>query len=336
MRDVGSRILDRRSIFDPRTSNLRPRSSNFEHFLWGFLREKLKIELMLFKGTFTALITPFKKDESFDEKTFRNLIEKQVESGVEGIVPCGTTGESSTLSSEEHLEIVRIAVDAAKGRVKVIAGTGSNCTREAVEMTKKAEKLGIDASLQISPYYNKPTQRGLYQHFEKIAESVPNLPIILYNVPGRTAKKIDPETIIELAKIPNILGLKDATGSISDAKIIFGKVSKDFTILSGDDSLTVDFCSVGGKGLISVASNLFPREIAEITRTANSGDLEKAREMLDKFQEFIKLCFVEGNPIGIKTMMAMKNLCEEVFRLPLCSPSDATKEKMKEVLKKLK
>lgn len=290
----------------------------------------------MFQGTFTALVTPFSKDGSFDEITFRKLIDRQIENGVDGIVPCGTTGESPTLSEQEHMRVIEVAVEQAAGRVKVIAGTGSNSTKEAVERTIKAEKLGVDGSLQIAPYYNKPSERGFYEHFKAIADAVV-IPIIIYNVPGRTGKKVEPETILKLAEIKNIVAVKDATGNVYDAMRVIKDAPDGFNVLSGDDALALAMIVLGAKGVISVASNLFPKEISQMINAALlEGNYTKSKEINYKYYEFFNACFYESNPIPIKAMLAMEGFCEEIYRLPLCGPSDDNREKIKNVLNKLR
>ncbi len=288
-----------------------------------------------FKGVFTALVTPFWENQSLDRDTFVDLIERQIKSGINGIVPCGTTGESPTLSEEEHLEVVKIAVETAKGRCKVVAGTGANCTKEAIIRTKEAEKLGVDGTLQVVPYYNKPSQEGIYQHFKAISESVPNLPIMLYNVPGRTGVNMFPETTLRLAEIPNIVAIKEASGDLEQVREICNKKPDDFTVLSGDDALAYDFAQVGAEGLVSVASNLFPAELTEMMNFLNNKQFNEAEKIHKKYVDFFGACFLAGNPASIKYIMFLKRLCKPVLRLPLYSPEQEKQEEIKKILEKL-
>lgn len=283
----------------------------------------------MFKGVYTALITPFKKDKSFDDEAFKIIIEEQIEAGIDGLVAVGTTGESPTVTIEENVEIIKTAVNIAAGRTKIIAGTGSNCTREATIMTQKAAEFGADAALIVCPYYNKPSQKGLILHYQAIAQAVPNLPIILYNVPGRSGVKIEADTIIELSKVANIVGVKNATGNLQDTQDIIDKVPETFSLLSGDDDLTYKFIKMGGHGVISVASNLKPKEILNMVHFALAGKNDEAEKIDVEMQEFFKACFYESNPIPIKCLMAMAGKCEEEYRLPLCPIDDKWRDKLK-------
>jgi 4-hydroxy-tetrahydrodipicolinate synthase len=290
---------------------------------------------MSFAGTYTALVTPF-RDEAFDREAFLTLIESQIAGGVEGIVPVGTTGESPTLSYEEHTEVIRVAVEAAKGRCKVIAGTGSNSTKEAILLTKEAEKLGADAALVVAPYYNKPSQEGLYRHYRAIAGAV-NIPIVLYSIPGRCGIEIGVETIVRLANdCPNIVCIKEAGGSVERVSQLRQVVPDGFEIVSGDDSLTLPFLSAGGVGVISVASNLIPREISDFVRSWRAGRSQEAMDAHRRFYRLFKDLFIEPNPVPIKYALSLKGVLSSEVRLPLCEMSDSNKEKLRSTLSTLK
>ncbi len=290
----------------------------------------------MFTGTYTALVTPFTKDGKVDEPRLRQLVEQQIAAGVDGLSPCGTTGESPTLNHEEHNHVIELVVKFVAKRCKVIAGTGSNSTDEAVFMTQYAKKAGADASLQVAPYYNKPTQAGLYAHFRAIAEQA-DMPLILYNVPGRCAVDISNDTIARLRRdLPrHIVGLKEATGVVDRVSQLRGLVDREFCILSGDDSLTLPMMSVGAVGVISVASNLIPRELTEMTHAALKGDFERAGRIHVKLFPIFKDLFIETNPIPVKAAMAMMGLIEEAYRLPLVSMSDANRAQLKRTLQAL-
>ncbi len=286
----------------------------------------------MFKGSIVALVTPF-KDGRVDEKTLRDLIEFQIKNGTSAIVPCGTTGESATLSFEEHNKVIEITVEQTKRRVPVIAGTGSNSTEEAIMLTKHAEKVGIDASLQISPYYNKPTQRGLYFHFKAIAESV-KIPIILYNISSRTAVNIEPETVAKLAKdCKNIVGIKEASGSLEQMARIKALCGPDFDLISGDDSLILPVLAIGGVGVISVVANIVPQDVSKMISEFEKGNLKRAQEIFYKLLPLIKAMFLETNPIPVKTAMGLLGLCQPDLRLPLSSISEENLEKLKKALR---
>ncbi|MCK5461181.1 4-hydroxy-tetrahydrodipicolinate synthase [Candidatus Gracilibacteria bacterium] len=271
---------------------------------------------MEYRGLYTAIITPFKMDGSFDESVFKKLIEYQIKSGVDGIVVLGTTGESPTISTQEHNKIISIAVKLAKGRTKIIAGTGSNCTVEAINHSVHAEKAGADGLLQVSPYYNKPTQKGLYEHFMAVADSV-NIPIILYNIQGRCGVNIETPTLLRLARHPNIFAVKEASGNLDQMKEVIESVPSDFTVLSGDDGLCFDLCKLGGVGVVSVLSNLLPKEMKSLVQTCEEGNWEEAKVQHEKLSTLFSACFIETNPQPIKTLMAKEGFCEEVFRLPM-------------------
>ena len=286
----------------------------------------------MFKGSITAIVTPFKNGK-VDEKKFRELIDFQIENGSSGIVPCGTTGESATLSFEEHDKVIEIAIDQAKKRILVIAGTGSNSTEEAIMLTRHAEKAGADASLQVSPYYNRPTQRGLYEHFKAIANAV-TFPIMLYNIASRTGVNIDPETIAKLAHdTKNIISVKEASGSLDQMSRIRQLCPKNFALLSGDDSLTLPVLSIGGTGIVSVISNIVPRDVANLVSEYEKGNVDKAREIHFKLLPLIKAIFIETNPIPVKTAMGLLGMCEPDLRLPMCAMSSENLERLKKALK---
>jgi 4-hydroxy-tetrahydrodipicolinate synthase len=285
----------------------------------------------MFKGVFTAVVTPF-KDGKIDEKAFRKLIEFQIENGVSGIVACGSTGESATLSFEEHIEVVRIAAETASGRIKVIAGTGSNNTVEAVHLAKEAEKHKIDGHLQITPYYNKPTQEGLFLHFKAVAASC-SMPVILYNVPTRTAVNILPETVLRLAGVDNIVGIKEASGSLDQVTAILRNAPEKFSVLSGDDALTLPVIAVGGHGVISTVSNVAPKDMALMADYALKGDLKSARKLNFKLLPLIHAMFIETNPIPVKKALNVMGFIENEIRLPLSEASGASIDKIKGALK---
>ncbi len=275
----------------------------------------------IFRGVHTALITPFTSTGAVDIGAFKRLVEYQIESGIDGLVPCGTTGESSTLTHDEHDRVIALTVEYAAGRVPVIAGTGSNATSEAIQLSQHAEQAGVDAVLLVNPYYVKPTQKGLYLHFKAVAESV-SIPCIAYNIQGRTGVNLENETLLRLmTENHNIVGVKEASGSLEQMKNLIGLRRDQFVVLCGDDNMTVDLIEAGGNGVVSVAANLIPRQMKEMVHSALAGDLTRAREIEAQLMPFFKACFIETNPIPIKTAMAMKKWCKEEFRLPLCSLS---------------
>jgi 4-hydroxy-tetrahydrodipicolinate synthase len=284
----------------------------------------------MFEGAFVAIVTPFKNDR-IDEESLRKLVEFQIKEGTNGIVPCGTTGESATLTYEEHCKVIDIVIDQAKKRVPVIAGTGSNSTHETIYFTKHALAAGADAALIISPYYNKPTQKGLYEHFKSIAENA-NIPIIVYNVPGRTACNILPETVIELSKIKNIVGIKEASLSLDQAAQIIKETHKDFILLSGEDSLTYPLLCLGARGVISVASNVVPHKMSEMCQYMKNKEFEKARDVHYELFDLFKAIFYETNPIPVKKAMYLMGLIDDEIRLPLVTLSDENTKKLKNVL----
>jgi len=272
----------------------------------------------MFKGSIVAIVTPF-QDNKVDEQKLRDLIEFQIKGGSSGIVPCGTTGESATLSFQEHERVIEITIEQAKKRVPVIAGTGSNSTDEAVMLTKHAAKSGADASLQVSPYYNRPTQKGLYEHFKAIADSV-HIPIILYNIASRTGVNIEPETIARLARdCKNIVGVKEASGNLDQMSRIKQLCAPSFDLISGDDSLTLPVLAIGGTGIISVVANIVPGDVASLVAEFEKGNLKIAQELHYKLLPLIKAVFLETNPISVKTAMGLMGLCAPDLRLPMCS-----------------
>lgn len=287
-----------------------------------------------FIGTGTALVTPFRHDGTLDERTLHRLIQRQIEAGIDFLVPCGTTGESPTLTHEEHLRIVEIAVKLAKGRVPVLAGAGGYNTMEVIARGRELANIGADGILSVTPYYNKPTQEGLYQHFRTIAEAV-SLPIILYSVQGRTGVNIEPATVKRLAQIENIVGIKEASGNISQMAAILNSVPGDFIVLSGDDAITLPLMALGGRGVVSVASNEIPAEMAHLTRLALRGDFDGAREIHRRYHPLMEINFVESNPIPVKTALAEMGLLEPVWRLPLVPPKAENRARIRAVLESL-
>jgi 4-hydroxy-tetrahydrodipicolinate synthase len=283
------------------------------------------------RGCGTALVTPFRKDGSVDEPALRSLVEWQVESKIDFLVPCGTTGETPALTRDEWLRVIDIVIETAAGRVPIVAGATSNATAEAVEKAKTvAAKKGVDAVLTASPYYNKPTQEGQYQHFKAIAEAI-DKPIVLYNVPGRTAANIEPATLLRLAKIKNIVAVKEASGNISQIAEVCASVPDDFLVFSGDDAITLPVIALGGVGIISVASNEIPREMAQMTRRALSGDWEGARKIQHKFIALMQANFIESNPMPVKAVLAMMGKIEEVYRLPMVAMKKETRAKLEAI-----
>ena len=287
-----------------------------------------------FTGVGTALITPFTKTGALDEAAITRLARRQVDNGIHFLVPCGTTGETPTLSAAERRRVVELVVEAANGRVPVMAGAGGYDTQEVVHLAKEMQSLGVQGLLSVTPYYNKPTPEGLYAHFSKIAEAT-SLPIVLYNVPGRTGCNIDAATLTRLATIPRVIGVKEASGNIQQMVEICRAVPQDFLVLSGDDALTLPLMAVGGRGLISVASNTVPAEMAQMIEAAERGDFAAARRMHHRLVPLMLGNFVESNPGPVKFAMAHLGLCEEVYRLPVVSPRPASQEKIVAFLKEL-
>ncbi len=292
----------------------------------------------MFTGCGTAMVTPFQMDGSLDEAALRRLVRRQIEEGIDFLVPCGTTGESPALTREEHLRVVAITVEEARNslrRVPVLAGAGGYFTNEVIELAQECEKAGADGVLSVTPYYNKPSQEGLYQHYKAIAEAI-RIPIILYNVQGRTGVNIETSTLVRLAEIPNIVGVKEASGNIAQIAEVTSRVPGDFTVLSGDDAITIAVVALGGRGLISVASNEIPREMTQLTRHAINGDFVAARGIQRQYMPLMQVNFVESNPIPVKWAMARMGLLDPSYRLPLVPPSEASQKKIDQVLKDLK
>jgi 4-hydroxy-tetrahydrodipicolinate synthase len=283
-------------------------------------------------GLLTALITPFDDDGRLDGRALDRLIEQQIDAGVHGLVPCGTTGEAATLSHEEHTEVVRATVRAARGRVPVIAGTGSNSTAEAIRLTREAKEVGADGALLISPYYTKPTQEGIYRHFEAVARAV-ELPLIAYNIPGRTASKIEVATLARLATVPNIAGVKDATGSVDQVIDTVCACGDAFAVYSGEDSLTLPIIAVGGHGVISAVANVAPADMVALTTASLAGRFADARATQRQLLPLLRACFLESNPIPVKTALAMMGACRERFRLPLTPMADGPKAELRRVMR---
>ncbi len=286
-------------------------------------------------GCGTALITPFTRDGALDEAGVRRLARRQIDAGINFLVPCGTTGESPTLSLEERVRVVELVVAEAAGKVPVLAGAGGYDTREVIHAAQAMQKAGATGLLSVTPYYNKPTQEGLFQHYTAIAESTP-LPIVLYNVPGRTGVNVEPATVVRLAGIRNIVGVKEASGNVTQMCEICAAVPDDFLVLSGDDALTLPLMAVGGKGIISVASNEVPAEMTQMAALALSGDFAAARKLHTWLLPLMQINFVEANPIPVKFAMAALGLCDEVYRLPMVPPRQASKDRIVKVLQTLK
>jgi len=285
----------------------------------------------MFRGSIVALVTPF-QNGALDESKLKELVELQIKNGTNGIVPCGTTGESPTLNHEEHNRVIEIVVETTNKRVPIIAGTGSNSTAEAIELTQNAAKAGVDGALVVTPYYNKPTQKGLYLHFKAIAENA-DIPIILYNIEGRTARNIETETVARLAKdCKNIIGVKEASGSLEQAKAVRDACGDKFIILSGDDALTLSMMDLGGVGVISVVANIVPADVVSMIDAYNAGDKDKANAINEKLKPLVSSMFVETNPIPVKKAVELIGLASSEVRLPLCDMEDANLEKLKTAL----
>ena len=285
-----------------------------------------------FTGCGTALVTPFRKDQSLDEETLRKLVGRQIQAGINFLVPCGTTGESPTLTHAEHLRVVAITIEEAKGKVPVLAGAGGYNTAEVIEMAKELHKLGADGLLSVTPYYNKPTQEGLFQHYQAIAKAVP-LPIVVYNIQGRTGVNVEPATLKRLAEIENIVGVKEASGNIAQMATVCHLLPESFIVLSGDDSTVIPLISLGGRGVISVVANESPGEFAKLTHLALAGDFAGARALQRKWFALMDVNFCEVNPGPVKAAMAMMGLLEPVWRLPMVPPSESNRGKIEAVLK---
>jgi len=294
----------------------------------------LEKEQPMFTGTGTALVTPFRTDGSLDEAAIRALVKRQIDAGINFLVPCGTTGESPTLTHAEHLRVVELTLEIAKGKVPVLAGAGGYNTAEVITLANELKQLGADGILSVTPYYNKPTQEGLFQHFKAIASAV-NLPIILYSVQGRTGVNIEPSTVLRLSQVPNIVGIKEASGSITQMGAILNLVPRDFLVLSGDDSLTLPLIALGGRGLISVASNEIPAEMTRLVQAALAGDFVEARRLHFQYLSLMDINFVESNPIPVKAALAEMGLVQPVWRLPLVAPKPENLARIRAVLESL-
>jgi 4-hydroxy-tetrahydrodipicolinate synthase len=327
-RRIRSSFVIRHSSFVVRRSSFEVQSSTFVVFGGTEMRQK-------FTGCGTAMVTPFTKDGSLDEAAVKRLARRQIDAGIHFLVPCGTTGESPTLTEQERVRIVELLVKESAGRVPVLAGAGGYNTDEVIHAARQMQKAGADGLLSVTPYYNKPTPEGLFQHYRAIAEAVP-LPIIVYNVPGRTGVNVDVATLVRLSAIPNIVGVKEASGNMTQMAEVCRAVPENFIVLSGDDALTLPLMAVGGRGIISVASNAVPAEMAKMVEHAERNDFASARRVHDELVPFMMVNFVESNPIPIKFAMATLGLLEEVYRLPMVPPRPASKEKIVTVLQTLK
>src|SRR5580700_712389 len=288
----------------------------------------------MFNGALSAIVTPF-RDGEVDERALRDHIEWQIQSGIDGIVPCGSTGESATLTHAEHDRVIKITIEQTRRRVPVVAGTGSNATAEAIRLTSAAREMGADGALLLSPYYNKPTQDGIYRHYKTIAASV-DLPLFVYNIPGRTASNILPETMARLAEIKNIVGIKEATGSMDQSSDILKLCGDRIAIMSGDDALTLPLVALGAKGVISTCSNVVPREMRDLTAAALAGDFAKAREIHFRLLPLIRALFVETNPICVKQALAFMGKCANELRMPLVQMTAAPAERLRLAMKELR
>ncbi len=287
----------------------------------------------MFRGVLTALVTPF-RDDAVDERALVDLVERQIAAGVDGLVPCGSTGESATLSHAEHRRVVEVVVSATRGRVQVVAGTGSNSTREAIELTRHAKEAGADGALLISPYYNKPTQAGIVAHYATIAREI-GLPLLVYNIPGRTASNILPETLAQLADIEQVVGVKEASGDVVQISRAIAATPDGFSVLSGDDALTLPVLALGGDGVISTTSNVAPSEMVELVRAFRAGDLARARDLHYRLLPLFGALFAETNPIPVKAALALAGLIRDEIRLPLTPLTEPNRERLRVVMKEL-
>ncbi len=285
----------------------------------------------MFTGCGTALVTPFRRDQSLDEETLRRLIRRQIAAGINFLVPCGTTGESPTLTRAEHLRVVEITVEECTGAVPVLAGAGGYNTQEVIELALACKKLGADGILSVTPYYNKPTQEGLFQHYQAIASAVA-LPIVVYSVQGRTGVNVEPATLARLAAIPNIVAVKEASGNIGQMANVIHEVPPDFAVLSGDDSITIPLIALGGRGIVSVVSNEIPAEMTQLAQACLRGDFEAARKIQARYLPLMNVNFVESNPIPVKAAMGLMGLLDPVYRLPMTPPGPANLKKIEAVL----
>ena len=288
----------------------------------------------MFTGCGTALVTPFRHDQSLDEPKLRDLVRRQIDAGIDFLVPCGTTGESPTLTRAEHLRVVEITVQEAAGKTPVLGGAGGYNTREVIELALELQRIGADGILSVTPYYNKPTQEGLYQHYKAIAAAVP-LPIIVYSVQGRTGVNVEPSTLARLAKIENIVGVKEASGNISQMANVIHEVPPGFHVLSGDDSITIPLMALGGRGIVSVVANEIPGEMTQLAQACLPNDFEAARQIQRRFLPLMNVNFIESNPIPVKAAMGLMGLLNPVFRLPLVPPNDSSLAKIEKVLESL-
>jgi len=287
----------------------------------------------MFTGCGTALVTPFRQDESLDEKTLRALVRRQIEGGINFLVPCGTTGESPTLEHEEHLRVVEITLEEAKGRVPVLAGAGGYNTKHVISLIQQLDKLGADGILSVTPYYNKPTQEGLFQHYKAISEAT-KLPIVVYSVQARTGVNVEPATLARLAELKNIVGVKEASGNVGQMAKVAASVPESFAMLSGDDALTLPVIALGGRGIISVVSNQIPAEMTRLANAALSGDMQTAQTLQRRFQDLMDVNFIESNPIPVKYGMSLMRLLEPVWRLPMTPPQSTSQQKIEAVMRK--
>jgi len=285
----------------------------------------------MFTGCGTALVTPFHADLSLDEPALRRLVRRQIDAGINFLVPCGTTGESPTLTRAEHLRVIEITVEEAKGKVPVLGGAGGYNTHEVIELAHELERLGVSGILSVTPYYNKPTQEGLYQHYKAIAGAI-RLPIIVYSVQGRTGVNVEPATLARLAAIPNIIGVKEASGNISQMASVIHQVPPEFTVLSGDDAITLPLIALGGRGIVSVVSNEIPAEMTELARLCLAGDFEKARALQRRWLPLMEVNFVESNPIPVKAALGLMGLLEPNYRLPMVPPKPENLARIEKVL----
>ncbi len=287
-----------------------------------------------FTGCGTALLTPFQKDLSLDEAGFRRLVRRQIEDGIHFLVPCGTTGESPTLTREEHLRVVEITVEEARGTTPVLAGAGGYNTAEVIDLAREIERLGAQGILSVTPYYNRPTQEGLYQHYRAIAEAIA-IPVVIYSVQGRTGVNVEPATLARLAEIPNIIGVKEASGNISQMASVIHQVPEGFLVFSGDDAITLPIVALGGHGTISVASNEIPGPMSKLVQACLNGNFAEARQIQRQYLPLMEVNFVESNPIPVKAAMALMGLLEPVYRLPMVPPRPESLAKIEQVLRSL-
>jgi len=288
--------------------------------------------MMKFTGCGTALVTPFRQDGTLDEATLRKLVQRQISAGIDFLVPCGTTGESPTLTQAEHLRVVEITVEEAAGKTPVMAGAGGYNTSEVVELARELKQIGVDGLLSVTPYYNKPNAEGLYQHYKAIAAATP-LPIVVYNIVGRTGINVDPATLLRLSEIETVVGVKEASGNISQMASVIHMLPENFAVLSGDDAITIPLIALGGHGLISVASNEIPAEMTKLTQLALAGDYAGARAVQRKWFDLMSVNFIEPNPIPAKYAMSLMGLLEPAWRLPMVPPAETTKTRIEAILK---